>query len=226
MGTFTPPPQGAYVENDAAWAPLTSEDPAAAPTQPVFIPPPTGLYAFNETLGQWVPWSGPAVAGPSVDSFNGRTGAVLPAANDYSFAQISGQVNPNSQIPFATGLALGVIAADGLTTRASAGLMGCVQNPTTVSVSTTITTQNTFLLVDTTAGPVTITLPPLVSWQGARGFAGLIIKNIGTSPVTVATGGGNTFEGGGATLTITDQFGTLSLLASTSIWYIASRYLT
>lgn len=67
MATFTPPPEGAYVESDGTWVPLTSNDPAVSPT-PVFTPPPTGLYAFNETLGQWVPWTG-----------GGSGGAVTPA---------------------------------------------------------------------------------------------------------------------------------------------------
>ena len=38
------------------------------------------------------------LSGNSVASFNGRTGAVTPAANDYSFAQLSGQAT-NAQLP-------------------------------------------------------------------------------------------------------------------------------
>lgn len=39
-----------------------------------------------------------AVSGPQVTSFNGRSGAVMPAASDYSFSQMSGQA-ANAQLP-------------------------------------------------------------------------------------------------------------------------------
>ncbi len=42
--------------------------------------------------------AGATVSSGGVASFNGRTGAVAPAANDYSFSQVSGQVT-NAQLP-------------------------------------------------------------------------------------------------------------------------------
>ena len=42
--------------------------------------------------------SSATVSGNSVASFNGRTGAVIPTTNDYSFAQLSGQAT-NAQLP-------------------------------------------------------------------------------------------------------------------------------
>lgn len=42
--------------------------------------------------------AGATISSGGVTSFNGRTGAVAPAANDYSFSQLSGQVT-NAQLP-------------------------------------------------------------------------------------------------------------------------------
>ena len=57
-------------------------------------------------------WAVPPGAGGSVASFNGRTGVVVSATNDYSFAQISGSIT-NSMVDAAAAIALSKLAITG-----------------------------------------------------------------------------------------------------------------
>jgi len=77
------------------------------------------------------------IAGSGVVTFNGRAGAVSPAANDYSFAQISGSV-AGTQLPALTG-------------------------DTTMTAGTTVTTTSKVNGVSYPTGPATNTVPVVTS---------------------------------------------------------------
>jgi hypothetical protein len=66
--------------------------------------PPSGSAAANKFLKADGTWAVPGASG--VTSFNSRTGAVVPATNDYSFSQISGSVAA-SQLPNPSATTLG-----------------------------------------------------------------------------------------------------------------------
>ena len=84
-------------------------------------------------------------ASGGVTSFNGRSGSISPAANDYSFSQISGSVTPaqlpafNGDVTTAAGSNLTVLAASGVTagsySKVSVDLKGRVTSGTQAGFS-------------------------------------------------------------------------------------------
>ena len=60
--------------------------------------PSTQTLVCGPDYNWYVTATAPAAGGTTVSSFNGRSGAVTPAANDYSFSQIGGQAT-NAQLP-------------------------------------------------------------------------------------------------------------------------------
>ena len=68
----------------------------ATPATPSLCLVGNGVYAWQNSTTGWFPLAPATSAG--VTSFNGRTGAVVPAANDYAFSQLSG-VATAAQVP-------------------------------------------------------------------------------------------------------------------------------
>lgn len=65
-----------------------------------------------------------------------------------------------------------------------------------IAVNTTLsaTDMNKFIFVDTTAGPITITMPSLVSAD--EGWSVILIKNLTANPIFIAPPSGNIISGG------------------------------
>src|SRR5882762_10755934 len=80
-------------------------------------------------------------SGGGVTTFNARTGDVLPATNDYSFAQLSGQISPSQQ-PATTMQAVGTRTANNMlkwVTSNTAADSSLSDNGTTITTTEPIT---------------------------------------------------------------------------------------
>ncbi|MBS0477733.1 MAG: hypothetical protein JSR79_00330 [Proteobacteria bacterium] len=130
----------------------------------------------------------PGVTPAYVVTFNGRSGAVVPAANDYSFAQISGTAAVG-QIPN--------LPASQITS----GLLALARGGTNADLSATGGASR-FLRQNTVGGPVTVVQPAFTDLSGAATTA-----QIATALTTPGPIGGTTASTiSGTTITATTQF--------------------
>ena len=91
----------------------------------------------------------------------------------------------------------------------------------TVTVSTAIGPADGFVLVDTTGGNITITLPDATTVLG-REFA-VKRSTAGVNTLTVTATSGNI--DGAATFTIADQYSTITFKSNGTDYYIVSGYI-
>lgn len=106
-------------------------------------PPAANIYCFNVSTGKWVPADSNCFGGGSggaVSSVFGRTGAVVAAANDYTFDQIGSGTNLGHGLVCGTGCVLstagtGFINANEINGVALSGLTtGILKNTTATGV--------------------------------------------------------------------------------------------
>jgi hypothetical protein len=93
---------------------------------------------------------------------------------------------------------------------------GLAVGTTSKSTAYTATTANSFILVDTTSGNVTITLPAVAS---SAGTILLFKKKVAANTVTIQAHASETIDGNN-TQTITSQYGALRIICDGSSWWI------
>jgi hypothetical protein len=110
-----------------------------------------------------------ATSGNSVSSFNSRTGAVAPAANDYAFSQLSGSAT-GSQLPLSSALTWGP-ATETFSNTGASGKQILVQSTTGTANEKTVGFQNngtgTFSIVPVSDAGVASTTDGLFFTYGA-----------------------------------------------------------
>ena len=91
----------------------------------------------------------------------------------------------------------------------------------TVTAATTVVDSDELILVDTTSGSVTVTLPPALGRKGRRFTAK---KLIAANTMTLAGAGSDTIDGAG-TVGITTQYASRTVQSDDANWHVVSSFL-